>query len=254
MGFTEKLRNLLHADYTQMKTPGGEQMFEDRDDFFNTVKDQVTGLANYFNAVIDHVTTIEVASAAAMDTGRYQAEVSSADRARNSAHNAAISNLSILNRICDGVGVEPICDVDLTNRSAVTQFVFEACTDLFWSDMERDRAHSFDEYMYDGHEFNDRARPLASRDVDAGLDKIEQDALREEDFSVGTSTDGAIMVDEDEFEKAQGSRDPGDDNNGGGGASSAAARDNDERDDNEHDENSEISTPSTYEDWQPGDD
>ena len=52
----------------------------------------------------------------------YRAWVSDMDRSRRNAHEAAIANVSMLNKMAEKLGVEPIFDGDIKDRNAVGDF------------------------------------------------------------------------------------------------------------------------------------
>ena len=187
MGYTDNLRTLLSADYSQYKLPDGEPAFEDFQDFSETIANIQDSFRRYFDAVVEGAVTIAVASEALRDgafsTQQYQYEVQTVDRQRRTAHESAIDAANQLNRICERVGIEPICNVDTKDREAVHQFVFEAVSDLYLTETERVRAKDFAEYIYDNEEIRRSANTIGQMRADA-ITKDLVDHLQEDNTKV----------------------------------------------------------------------
>ena len=66
-----------------------------------------------------------------LERDELQAEVTRIDKARRAAQNNAIASLSMLNRLCRALELEPFADVDTGDRHAVAEFVGEYVRQLY---------------------------------------------------------------------------------------------------------------------------
>jgi hypothetical protein len=101
--YKDKVSNLLNA--IDQQNPVGTQL---RGMCFDMVEKGLTSFVDYVNAVYSMETRISVARFHIEDTREYQNLVQELDSARRTAHEAAISYVQILDRMCDRMGIEPI--------------------------------------------------------------------------------------------------------------------------------------------------
>ena len=215
MWFRKGLQNMLQADYTKI-TFQGESIFEDFKDYSDQIRDDVHALVNYFNKVIDHVVTADIIGQArsegSIDMEQYQYEMTRVDQARNRAHDRAISVLERMNGWCEEMHIDPICTADLRDRTAVTQFVYDACSDMFMSDMQREKDKTFDEYLYSGGKVNVRAEQISEPVYSWYFDQVKNaDPMDEieQKYVVGYSQDGSLIIDEEAMKKDPEYKGPG---------------------------------------------
>lgn len=108
-----------------------------------TISDAIHSFTNYASSVAHMLRMVQIWTVTSQYEGQeFRDKVEGLDRRRRSAHDAAIANLSMLNRICDMLGIEKFT-VDLNDRYAVGDWIGMFCTELF----QLDNCHSMDDYM-----------------------------------------------------------------------------------------------------------
>jgi hypothetical protein len=101
--YKERVSNLLSAINEQ--NPADSSL---RKMCFDMVEKGLHSFVDYVNAVYSMETRMRIARFHIDDPSEYQALVKELDTARRTAHEAAISYINILDRMCEKVGVEPI--------------------------------------------------------------------------------------------------------------------------------------------------
>ena len=90
----------------------------------------VDSFIRYFNAVLK--SELKHTTAGYLVSGsEYREIISELDHSRSTVHNAAISNLNMLNRMCVQNGLEPLFTGDTADRVAVGDFCGEFCKEWF---------------------------------------------------------------------------------------------------------------------------
>lgn len=146
----DKLNNLIFANsdvVLNLKSPlNGEKMFIDMEDYYDFLQGFVDIQKKYFNSVVDHVIGSRLAYVRhENEPEKISYEIQKLDSARRSVHNSLIAQCSAINRICEALNVEKVCDVDIDDRNAVNAFCFKFCTEVFRLGSEH--LKDFDEYL-----------------------------------------------------------------------------------------------------------
>ena len=125
----EREKNLVKS----MQEQDFQPFFDgNREDAFITITNAFDSFLAYQNTVIRLTATQPIIRA------RYKGQelrdrVSDIDGSRRIAHEAAISKITMLNRICDAYGTERIADIDTTDRYQVADFVGQYCGEIYES-------------------------------------------------------------------------------------------------------------------------
>ena len=168
----EREQNLIRA----MKEQDFQPFFEgDSDDAFDDIGRALDAFPNYLNTVV-RMTTMQPIIYARYEGQEIRDRISDLDSRRKSAHEHAISSITMLNRICDAYGTERIADIDTTNRYEVADFVGQYCAEVYETGKSKDlkeveniktmdaimelRADRTDEYPNDS---KDRLAQLSAR-------------------------------------------------------------------------------------------
>lgn len=108
-----------------------------------TISDAIRSFANYVCCVAHMQRMIQVWVMSSRYKGKeFRDKVEDLDRKRRIAHDAAIANLSMLNRICDTLDVERF-EVNLNDRYAVGDWIGMFCAELY----QPSDCCSMDDYM-----------------------------------------------------------------------------------------------------------
>lgn len=99
-------------------------------DGISLVKNAVASFIHYVKTVDEGETAKRIAYACS-EGAELRASVETIENTRHTAHEAAIANVSILNRIAAMYGVEPIFTGDVTNRLVIAAFCLEVTTQIF---------------------------------------------------------------------------------------------------------------------------
>ena len=100
--YKERVNNLLLAISKQNGT------IEDQNVLFSFVEDGMHHFVNYVNRVCAMDASLQVLKFTAQDTEEYQYKMQNLDSLRTSAHDAAISAINSIDRLCMKLGVTPI--------------------------------------------------------------------------------------------------------------------------------------------------
>lgn len=123
----EREKNLIKA----MKAQNFEAFFEgDADDAYDTIVSAMGSFVDYQNHVIT-MGIIQPTLYARYEGQELRDKVMDLDQRRKSKHDAAIANMSMLNRICNSYGVERISPVDTRDRYAVAEFIGNFCAEIY---------------------------------------------------------------------------------------------------------------------------
>lgn len=116
---------------------------EDVPEFLGYVADAVKAMAEYVKSVCNY--EIGIINARAMADGgfisaeSYRDRIMDYDTSRKMAHDAAMSEMACLNRICEMCGVEPICpDPEVTPRGECGNFCAAVTAEFFLRGTGRD--------------------------------------------------------------------------------------------------------------------
>ncbi len=126
--YIEKEAALLKALYDNgFEAYGG---YEAEADAIGTIKEAMESFARYADMVIrmQYMTPIYYAEYDGKDLHN---SIEALDRNRTSAHENAIANLKILNRMCRSELGIPFADVDTSDRRQVADFVGEFISELY---------------------------------------------------------------------------------------------------------------------------
>lgn len=94
---------------------------KDKDDALLAVKNEINHFIDYFNQVVQ----MEIHSEFVKDRGWQPADeyiFKSMDETRRDYHNICVQSCYELNKMCENLGLEPICDFDIENRHEVANF------------------------------------------------------------------------------------------------------------------------------------
>lgn len=108
----------------------GAMNFDDKDDAYDTIGHCMESFINYQNSVI-HMSIMQPIIYAKYDGQEIRDRVQDMDSRRRIAHESAISNANILNRICDMYDVDHIVNVDTSDRHAVADFIGDFCNEMY---------------------------------------------------------------------------------------------------------------------------
>ena len=101
-----------------------------------TISDAIRSFANYACCVAHMQRMIQIwVMSSRYDGQEFRDKVEALDHKRRIAHDAAIANLSMLNRICDMLDVERF-EVDLKDRYAVGDWIGMFCAELYDNGIE----------------------------------------------------------------------------------------------------------------------
>lgn len=144
---------------------------EAREGAEETISDAIRSFANYACCVAHMQRMIQVW----IMTSRYEGQefrdkVEALDRKRRIAHDAAIANLSMLNRICDMLDVERF-EVNLNDRYAVGDWIGMFCAELY----QLSDCRSMDDYMGKISRLFNKAKEQNGYDAaEKALDAVEK--------------------------------------------------------------------------------
>lgn len=123
----EKEKQLLKA----MQEQNFQPFFEgDKDDAFETIGTALDSIPTYQNTVI-RMTATQPIIYARYEGQELRDKIANLDTSRKLAHESAIANLTMLNRICDAYGTERIADIDTKDRYQVADFVGQYCAEVY---------------------------------------------------------------------------------------------------------------------------
>lgn len=91
----------------------------------NGIKNMFDSVIYYVNIVYNMETRMQIAEFRGIECDKYRAWVSDMDRSRCNAHNAheaVIANVTMLNKMAEELGIEPVFDGDIKDRNAVGDF------------------------------------------------------------------------------------------------------------------------------------
>lgn len=116
----------------------------DEEEAYDTVSQSLDSFTNYANSVIRQQTMLPIYYA------RYDGEdlrerVSNLDTRRRYAHDNAIGNLNMLNRISDKLGLEPFADIDTEDRYKVADFIGKFVSETYNNGI----GQTFDDAVYE---------------------------------------------------------------------------------------------------------
>lgn len=185
--FLEKEKQLIKAMHQQDFQP----FFEgDKDDAFDTLANALDSFATYQNSVI-HMTIMQPIIYARYEGQDLRDKISDMDSHRRSAHESAIANINMLNRICKAYGVEEFANINTQDRYQVADFVGQYCAEIYETgkskDPEVENIKTMDDLMkyrndrQDQYETNNRKRLT---DIDAMMAKIKFNEPSSDDLSL----------------------------------------------------------------------
>lgn len=125
--FLEKEKQLIKA----MQQKNFQPFFEgDKNDAFDTLAKALDSFSTYKNSVI-RMTVMQPTIYAKYEGQDLRDKISNLDSNRRSAYESAITNINMLNRICDAYGTERFADIDTKNRYQVANFVGQYCAEIY---------------------------------------------------------------------------------------------------------------------------
>lgn len=138
--YLQKEENLIKA----MKAEQFQLFDGDRDDAYDTLERALVSFPDYANTVIRMQIMMPIWR------NRYDGEelrdrISDIDSTRHIRHEAAISGISVLNRLSRIYGLEPFADIDTNDRYAVADFVGSYISEIY----EDGTKHSMDSLTKD---------------------------------------------------------------------------------------------------------
>lgn len=133
--YLEKIKELVSV----IVRAGGEDTEEDLDLMSNAAKSFV----HYVNVVAENVALTPIIREK-FEGNSLIYELERMDRLRRASHEAAISYLKILNRLCKAYSLEPFTDLDTSDRYAVADFCAAFTSEMF----ETGQPRSMDEIAY----------------------------------------------------------------------------------------------------------
>lgn len=128
-----------------------------------TLSDAIHSFTNYACCVAHMQRMTQVWTMTSRYEGQeFRDKVEDMDRKRRIAHDAAIANLAMLNRICDMLGVEKFV-VDLNDRYAVGDWIGMFCAELY----QLSDCRSMDDYIERTHceEYTDEKTNAAIQEL-----------------------------------------------------------------------------------------
>lgn len=105
-------------------------MFTSPDDLAESIGTELDAFPKYVFEVVKYDTTTTLAGKT-MKGQEFRDIVSSVDRKRSNAHNRAIDAVNILNRMFAKAGVEPLADIDTSDRYSVADFAGKFTIEAF---------------------------------------------------------------------------------------------------------------------------
>lgn len=124
---TEREKSLIKA----MKSQNFEAFFDgDQEDAYDTITTAMSTFVDYQNHVIN-MSILQPTLYARYEGQELRDKITNLDTTRRMKHDSAIANMSMLNRICDAYGVEPIAPVDTKDRYAVADFIGNFCAEIY---------------------------------------------------------------------------------------------------------------------------
>lgn len=99
-------------------------------DMLESVNYAIESCGQYIEAVNAMEATLTV-QRFRLDPDEFRDKLSEADKRRRNIHNGLIANVTILNRICKMVGVDPIFAGDVESRLEVADFAMQVTTEMF---------------------------------------------------------------------------------------------------------------------------
>ena len=118
MTYIEKEKAIID----KMKETGFALFDGDEEEAYDTVSQSLDSFTNYANTVIRQQTMLPIYYAR-YDGEELRDKVTNLDTRRRYAHDNAIGNLNMLNRISDRLGLEPFADIDTSDRYKVADFI-----------------------------------------------------------------------------------------------------------------------------------
>lgn len=103
---------------------------DDPEFILESIKMAMKSFCDYVDVVYNMETRIKIA-ATRYEGSDYREFVMNLDRGRRIAHENAIGQLSMLNRLCKMLEVEPLFDGDLNDRYQVADFCMAITKELF---------------------------------------------------------------------------------------------------------------------------
>lgn len=114
-----------------MKQQDFQKFFDgDSNDAYEVLESSLFSLVDYQNTVI-RMTSMMTIWRARYDGQELRDRITDIDQRRRIAHEHAITNCNILNRVCDAYGVEPIVDIDTSDRYQVADFAGKFCAEVY---------------------------------------------------------------------------------------------------------------------------
>lgn len=155
MTILEREQALIKAMHEQHFQP----FFDgDREDAQQTLDDAFTRLITYQNSVIKESAMSPILYGCyADDPEKLQNARMNLDKTRRIHHDAAIASCNMLNRICDGYGVEPLVPVDTKDRYAVADYISQFCSELYETGQGRHATTANQWYEHNKHRTNEYA-------------------------------------------------------------------------------------------------
>lgn len=134
-GFFDKIVQMIHTDAKvediELLKPG-VKVFENRQEYYDSITDMISAMEKYYNAVIDFVITGEKAKEFTGD--QREVMITSADSKRSYEHNAAMAQITAMNRVCRAIGMEPLSPDFGQDRGLANRFIFDALNDIYRHD------------------------------------------------------------------------------------------------------------------------
>lgn len=162
-----------------MKRQNFETFFEgDADDAYGTIINAMGSFVDYQNHVIN-MGIIQPTLYARYEGQELRDKVMDLDQRRKSKHDAAIANMSMLNRICDNYGVERIAPVDTNDRYAVAEFIGDFCAEIYEENRSgkqlsaKERGKIVDQHVKDNKAYDRTALDRRIRELDAKYGDME---------------------------------------------------------------------------------
>lgn len=138
----ERERNLINA----MRAQNFQPFFEgDKADAYYTIEKALKSMIEYQNCVIQQAAVLPILNFRYNTPEEIQDVRIRLDQNRRISHDAAIANLNMLNRICNGYQVEPIAPIDTSDRYAVADFIGELCGELYESGQNKNHIKTADQ-------------------------------------------------------------------------------------------------------------
>lgn len=107
------------------------EKIKDDADKTSLVRDMIDSCANYVDTVVNMENAINVYRFRAEDPSELRVMIQRLDQTRRIVHNALISNVRIVDRLCKMEGVEPIFGGSDEDRLAVAEFAKRVVDEYF---------------------------------------------------------------------------------------------------------------------------